>query len=189
MVSAFIVVCSLPLFLVLASKIFDTVTMFSELDKTTPLHVAIPEIRPPHLTPWASIGGCGAGGSGGGSSDGIKWIGNHVGGGLIDVEAMMKLSGGENFVNYSMPLRLSGKPFQNITAAITIPLINFKAAEVQYQSNREPEYRKTGGFGDISFDVSKSFGAVGQFSLMLSLSIPTGQYDIAWNRQDKISCL
>lgn len=178
-VSAFVVICCLPLLWILINKTFDTVRLFSNLNHRSAQNVAIPEIRLPHLSPWASIGGCGAGGSGGGSGDGIKWIGNHVGGGLVDIEAMMKLSGGENFINYSTPLRISGKPFQNITAAITIPVINFKAAEVQYQTNREPEDRKTGGFGDITFDVSKSFGAIGQFSLMLSLSIPTGQYDIA----------
>ncbi len=178
-VSAFVVICCLPLLWILINKTFDTVRLFSNLNHRSAQNVAIPEIRLPHLTPWASIGGCGAGGSGGGSGDGIKWIGNHVGGGLIDVETMMKLRGGENFINYSTQLRISGKPFQNITAAITIPAINFKAAEVQYQTNREPEDRKTGGFGDIRFDASKSFGAIGQFSLMLSFSIPTGQYDIA----------
>lgn len=177
-VSAFIVVCVLPLFWCLAIKTLNSIRLFSKLDINSDNSVAIPEVRLPHLTPWASIGGCGAGGSGGGSGDGIKWIGNHIGGGLIDVETMMKLSGGENFFNFTTPVRISGKPFQNITAAINIPLINFKDAEVQYQTNQEPSDRKTGGLGDISFDVSKAFGSIGQFSLVLSLSIPTGQYDI-----------
>ncbi len=177
-VSAFIVFSSLPLIWIFTNKAFDAVVQFYSLDNSSAHSVAIPELRLPHLTPWASIGGCGAGGSGGGSSDGIKWIGNHIGGGLIDVEAMIKLSGGENFINFSTPVRIGGKPFQNITAAVNIPLVNFKGAEVQYQTNQEPVDRKTGGFGDISFDVSKAFGSIGQFSLMLSLSIPTGQYDI-----------
>ena len=38
-------------------------------------------LTPPFM-PWQSIGGCGAGGSGGGT-DGIKWVGEVVTGGLL----------------------------------------------------------------------------------------------------------
>ena len=50
--------------------------------------------------------------------------------------------------------------------------------EVQYRSNQVPVDRTTGGFGDISFDVSQTIGSGGAASLSLALSIPTGQYDI-----------
>ncbi len=43
----------------------------------------------PVMTPWQSIGGCGAGGSGGGT-DGIKWVGEGVSGGLVQVEVLPK---------------------------------------------------------------------------------------------------
>lgn len=174
----FLAISLTPILLILIRGIKSSISEISKLDNKDGCEMVIPEIRLPHLTPWACIGGCGAGGSGGGSSDGIKWIGNHIGGGLIDVETMMKFNAGENFSGLSIPVRISGKPFQNITAGISIPFISLKHGEVQYQTNQDPNNRITGGFGDLSFDAGKSFGSIGQFSLTLSLSIPTGQYDI-----------
>lgn len=178
-IALFATISLVPLITKIIDESINALCFLSNSEKNTCNTFAVPDIQLPHLTPWASIGGCGAGGSGGGSGDGIKWIGNHVGGGLIDVETMMKFSGGENFSNYGTTVRISGKPFQNITAGISLPLINLKSGEVQYQTNQEPNDRKTGGFGDLSFDVGKSFGSIGQYSFTVSLSIPTGQYDIA----------
>ena len=167
----FAAISLIPLFATILDDAMNALCLFSDSEKSSGDSLVIPGIRLQHLTPWASIGGCGAGGSGGGSGDGIKWIGNHVGGGLIDVETMMKWSGGENFINYGTTVRISGKPFQNITAGISLPQINHKRGEVQYQSNQPPNDRQTGGFGDLSIDITKTFGAIGQFSLALSLSL------------------
>ena len=131
----------------------------------------------PAFTPWASIGGCGAGGSGSLSGDGITWIGNGVSGGLLDVEILPRYSFGQDFRFLTIAPRFSIKPTWTTTLGVSVPFSS-KTAEVQYQSNEEAFDRTTGGLGDVGVDFSKSLGMAGDYSLSLSLSFPTGQYDI-----------
>ena len=128
-------------------------------------------------TPWQSIGGCGAGGSGGGSGDGIKWIGQGVSGGYLEVEAFTKYTVGQNFTGVSFTPHLSIKPTWSTKLGVSIPWMSH-SGEVQYRSNQIPADRTTGGVGDVSIDFSKTIGSGGAASLSASLSIPTGQYDI-----------
>lgn len=130
----------------------------------------------PQLTPWQSVGGCGASGSGGGAT-GIKWIGEGVSGGLINVEVLPRYNFGQNFSFLSIPPRVSFKPTWNMEVGITMPFSS-KIAEVQYRSNQPANTIITGGFGDLSLDFSRIFGSEGQFDLNFSLSFPTGQFDI-----------
>ena len=128
-------------------------------------------------TPWQSIGGCGAGGSGGGSGDGIKWIGQGVSGGYLEVEAFTKYTVGQNFTGVSFTPHLSIKPTWSTKLGVSIPWMSH-SGEVQYRSNQIPADRTTGGVGDVSIDFSKTIGSGGAASLSASLTIPTGQYDI-----------
>ena len=128
-------------------------------------------------TPWQSIGGCGAGGSGGGSGDGIKWIGQGVSGGYLEVEAFTKYTVGQNFTGVTFTPHLSIKPTWSTKLGVSIPWMSH-SGEVQYRSNQIPADRTTGGLGDVSIDFSKTIGSGGAASLSASLSIPTGQYDI-----------
>ena len=128
-------------------------------------------------TPWESIGGCGAGGSGGGSGDGIKWIGQGVSGGYLEAEVFTKYNVGQNFSALTVTPHFSIKPTWDTKVGVSIPFMSHQG-EVQYRSNQSPTDRSTGGFGDISFDFSKTIGSGGAASLSASLSIPTGQYDI-----------
>ncbi|HEX2959616.1 MAG TPA: hypothetical protein VHO70_22460, partial [Chitinispirillaceae bacterium] len=128
------------------------------------------------LTPWSGIGGCGAGGSGSGTADGIKWIGNGVSGGLIDVEILPKINIGQNFRYFTVVPQFSFKPTYTTTADIAIPIVS-KTGVAQIQSNLPENNRTTGGLGDIYFDLSKTLGLTGQYQITLGLSMPTGQYD------------
>ena len=128
-------------------------------------------------TPWQSIGGCGAGGSGGGSGDGIKWIGQGVSGGYLEVEAFTKYTVGQNFTGVTFTPHLSIKPTWSTKLGVSIPWMSH-SGEVQYRSNQIPADRTTGGLGDVSIDFSKTIGSGGAASLSASLLIPTGQYDI-----------
>ena len=128
-------------------------------------------------TPWESIGGCGAGGSGGGAGDGIKWIGQGVSGGYLETEVFTKYSVGQNFSGLTFTPHFSIKPTWSTKLGVSIPFVSHQG-EVQYRSNQAPTDRSTGGLGDISFDFSKTIGSGGAASLSASLSIPTGQYDI-----------
>jgi hypothetical protein len=131
----------------------------------------------PSPTPWSSIGGCGAGGSGGGVADGIQWLGNGVQGGLIDMELLPRYVIRRNFKQTSIAPRLSFKPTWTTMVGLSLPIMS-KSGAVQYQSNVEEVDRTTGGMGDLTIDVSKSIGFAGEYQIQLSLTLPTGQYDI-----------
>jgi hypothetical protein len=129
------------------------------------------------LTPWRCIGGCGAGGSGGGSS-GIKWIGEGASGGEVKIEMLPKLNFGRNFI-YGMTVpRITYNPVYSTEIGISMP-IGFKEAEVQFQTNLEPHTNPNGGRGDLTIDILRRFGASGQYSWQAALTFPTGQYDAA----------
>ena len=135
------------------------------------------QLTTPVTTPWQSIGGCGAGGSGGGSGDGIRWTGNGVSGGLIDVELLTRYNFGQNFKTAMFTSRFSFKPVWTSMIAVTVPFSS-KSGAVQYRSNQPEETRVTGGLGDLSFDYTRTFGAQGTYSLGIGVTVPTGQYDI-----------
>lgn len=129
------------------------------------------------LTPWQAVGGCGAGGSGGGAADGIQWIGQGVTGGRVEFQNIFKLNVGQNFQGFSMSPRFSYKPTWNTTLRITTPFVS-NQAEVQYRSNQSPHNRTTGGLGDISIDGLFNFGPSAEYGLSIGLTLPSAQYDI-----------
>ncbi len=138
----------------------------------------------PEQTPWTSVGGCGAGGSGGGAADGIRWLGLGVSGGLLDVEVLPKYNFGQNFKNLTIAPRFSFKPsnwlpFVNYstTMGVSVPIVS-KSGEVQFRTNQPANDRTTGGLGDVSVDIMRSVGLNVKFDLQLSLAFPTGQYDV-----------
>ena len=53
-----------------------------------------------------------------------------------------------------------------------------KTGDVVLQENQIPSHHTTGGIGDVTLDVSKSIGFSGEYDIELSLTLPTGQYDI-----------
>lgn len=129
------------------------------------------------LTPWEAVGGCGAGGSGGGAGDGIQWVGEGVSGGRVELEVLPRYSVGQNYTDLSIPLRWSFKPTWNMNLGLTLPLVS-KRGEVQYRTNQSPADRTTGGLGDIAVDWSFNLGPSAQYSFSLAQTLPTGQYDI-----------
>ncbi|MFC1585913.1 hypothetical protein ACFL5V_10235 [Fibrobacterota bacterium] len=132
----------------------------------------------PRLTPWASIGGCGAGGSGGTASN-IRWIGKGVSGGLVDLQFLYSKNIGQNFLYDTYLTRLSGKFNWSTDWGITLPVVN-KTGPLQPQTNVDEEAgHMVGGIGDMSFDYTKKFGLEGEYYLQLSLTVPTGQYNIS----------
>jgi len=154
-------------------SVFELVTRCQGTPKK---HEIASEYFSSSLTPWASIGGCGAGGSGGGGG-GAKWIGKGVSGGLLDVQTLYGFTLGQNYVNNQLSTRLSGKPVWHTTLGLSIPIVS-KFGEAQPLNFDEAKNFITGGLGDLSIDYARTLGAAGQWSLGLALSIPTGQYDI-----------
>ncbi|MBN1307519.1 MAG: hypothetical protein JXA18_06355 [Chitinispirillaceae bacterium] len=129
------------------------------------------------LTPWQCVGGCGAGGSGGGSS-GIKWIGEGAAGGRVHIEMLPKLNFGREFVYMTAVPRVAFNPVYTTELGISM-LVGFKEARVQYQTNMPQQTELNGGKGDLTLDVMHSFGSEGQFIWQTALTFPTGEWDAA----------
>jgi hypothetical protein len=100
-----------------------------------------------------------------------------VSGGLLDVQALSNLEIGQTRRNIAVTPRFTIKPGYTSSFSVTVPVLS-KEAQFQPQANFEPQTMVTGGIGDVMLDYSKSFGMSGQYSVMTSLVLPTGQYDI-----------
>ncbi len=136
------------------------------------------------VTPWQCVGGCGAGGAGGTAAD-IKWIGQGVRGGLIDVEVMGSLTLGQSFEYKQVKTRLSMKPTWSMNLGLTIPMVS-KMGTLQPKTNFDDKTETTGGLADIMFDVSKNIGMEGEYSISLNITVPTGQYDVKRGRENEM---
>jgi hypothetical protein len=139
------------------------------------------------VTPWRCIGGCGVGGSGGTGAE-VKWIGTGVSGGLIDAEVMGSSTIGENYRYQQVRTRLSWKPTWTTSLGLTVPVVS-KIGTLQPQTNLDDKTEFTGGLADIIIDFSKNVGMEGQYSVMLNLTMPTGQYDIKRGRENEMQYL
>jgi hypothetical protein len=64
-----------------------------------------------------------------------------------------------------------------MSMGLIVPILS-KSGDVIIATNIEPAYHKTGGIGDITFELTKAFGFTGEYEVKLGLTLPTGQYDI-----------
>jgi hypothetical protein len=129
----------------------------------------------PAPLPWQCIGGCGAGGSGGGSN-GIRWIGEGVSGARVELEVVPKINFGRTFLFTVTEPRLSFRPRWTTELGLSMPF-GMKEMEVQYQTNMDQQLVRNGVRGDLTVDARQTFGDQGQFAAQLSLTFPTGQFD------------
>jgi hypothetical protein len=139
------------------------------------------------FTPWACIGGCGAGGSGNSGGATVKWIGKGVSGGLIDVQSLGGYSLFRDHSVRSLTTRFSYKPTYTSQIGLTVPVYD-KAAVIQPSTLYQRQFEETGGTGDVAFDYTINFGLEGEFACMASIGLPTGQYNIA-RGNDQLSFL
>jgi len=127
-------------------------------------------------TPWACVGGCGAGGSGGAGGATAKWIGRGVSGGLLDIQSMYSSTATKQSISKALELRFSIKPTYTTTLALTVPFAE-KTGSLQTSTVDAPT---TGlinnGFGDLRVDYIGAFGLSGDLSYDFTLSLPTGGY-------------
>jgi|WetSurMetagenome_2_1015567.scaffolds.fasta_scaffold00025_25 hypothetical protein len=131
-------------------------------------------------TPWACVGGCGAGGSGGAGGASVKWIGNGVQGGLIDVQEVLSSTATKKSVVKSLESRISFHPTYTSVLALTIPVLSKNGdmlTEETATSSDETPGIINNGLGDIRIDFQNAFGLSGEFTYNFTLAIPTGIYD------------
>jgi hypothetical protein len=127
-------------------------------------------------TPWACVGGCGAGGSGGAGGVTAKWIGRGVSGGLLDIQGIYSSTATKTTDSKGVELRFSIKPSYTSTLALTVPFFA-KSGSLQQSAAYIPT---TGlinnGLSDIRVDYIGTFGLSGDLSYDFTLSLPTGSY-------------
>jgi hypothetical protein len=134
-------------------------------------------IAPYSFTPWAAIGGCGAGGGAKGGAA-IEWMGQGVSGGYVDIELMPsftstpKMPGGSIVESQSVAIPFTVySHLSNYTIGLILPFQSIT-------SSMAPGAISTTGLGDITLSISKPLGVENQYTLTSSFALPTGRYDI-----------
>ena len=139
------------------------------------LTLAAPPPRDLFLASWATVGGCGAGGSSASApGGGIQWVGRHVTGGLVDAQALttQTFAHGNQFT--AVATRLGTGLTQRLGLALNVPVL-YKVGDVTVLGATKTA--RLSGFGDLSLELSYKLGAVGSHQVMLIGSAPTGSHD------------
>jgi hypothetical protein len=135
------------------------------------------------MTPWAAVGGCGAGAGGGGGGGGsggaqLKWIGQGVSGTLFDCEVIS----GIGVQSDSSIIEGSGKNDGRLRIRTTSMLVSLyyhppKILDIKLAMPflfKQGKDVSIGPFGDLSLDLTRKWGVVGNISTAVTLIFPTG---------------
>ena len=126
----------------------------------------------PALASWQTVGGCGAGASTG-TGGGVKWIGRHVKGGLLNLECQasyIDMPYGYNFIGNTM---MSGALSDRSSLAVSVPYL-YKYMRDPYAVNVDLANK---GPGDVSASVTHKLGATRNWLVSASVGVPTGVHD------------
>lgn len=127
----------------------------------------------PLLASWETVGGCGAGSTGGAGT--VKWIGHSTTGGLFQNVTQLNyihLTGGYNLV---LTDQISRDLSDQWTVGVLVPVI-YKRFN-NYMNLQEPVDIANSGFGDVNLLGTFRFGPINATSLTASLGLPTGTHD------------
>jgi hypothetical protein len=136
----------------------------------------------PLLASWETVGGCGAGSTGGAGS--VKWIGRSTTGGLFqDVTQFnyIHLDSGANYVLSTQVTRDLGEQW---VVGVFVPFV-YKRYN-NYMNLDPPTDISNAGLGDINLLGTFRFGPINATSLTLSLGLPTGTHDATY-RMDPLT--
>jgi len=129
----------------------------------------------PPLASWGNIGGCGAGGGSASTpGGGIKWVGRNVTGGLLDVQCMSSETEAHGNWFSTVATRLGTSPASRWGAALYVPIL-YKVGDVSVLG--QGKTARIAGFGDVSLEASRKFGATETHMVSLIGSTPTGSHD------------
>ena len=137
------------------------------------LAVRLPVAAP--LASWATVGGCGAGGSSAsGPGGGIQWVGRNVRGGLVDTQVLTTQTFAHGNLFTAVATRLGTALTPRLGLALNVPVL-YKVGEVTVLGSTRTA--RLSGFGDLSLELSYKLDAIGTHQLMLIGSAPTGSHD------------
>ena len=126
----------------------------------------------PALASWQTVGGCGAGASSG-TGGGVKWVGRHVKGGLLNLECQasyIDMPYGYNFIGNTM---MSGALSDRWSLAVSVPYL-YKYMNDPYALGVDLANK---GPGDVSASISHFMGATRNWLVSASVGIPTGVHN------------
>jgi len=126
----------------------------------------------PLLASWETIGGCGAGGTGG--SVGVKWIGHNTTGGLFHSQLMLDYLSFPNGYNVTALAQIDRDidQKQKWNVGVVVPVL------YKYYSNylqiRPPVAISNSGLGDINAYLTRRLGPINATAITASIGFPTG---------------
>jgi len=137
------------------------------------------------LTPWKSVGGCGASSGSTASDMQIKWLGQGITGALIDMEVGFSQS--QSFDTTGVAFPYVGAGGVRISTSAMLTSLTWHPG-VYHLKLTIPLVLKTafldninyviGALGDLSLDVNRKWGQAGAFGTALAFTFPTGRSDI-----------
>jgi hypothetical protein len=129
----------------------------------------------PLLASWETVGGCGAGGTGGAGAT-VKWIGRNTSGGLFQWMTQgnyIHFADGYNFIVSSQITRDLG---QKWNVGFSVPYL--------YKFYRDylglPTDISNSGVGDIQLLLTRKLGRINDTSVTAAIGFPTGTYDATY---------
>lgn len=134
----------------------------------------------PLLASWETIGGCGAGGTGGVGT--VKWIGRNTTGGLfqnITQANYIPFADGYNLVLSNLTTRDINDRW---SVAVQVPFVHKRYNNYL----RLPLDISNTGLGDVNFMGTYKFGEIRDTALTAALGVPTGTHDATY-KQDLLT--
>jgi hypothetical protein len=124
----------------------------------------------PLLSSWETVGGCGAGSTGG--TGVVKWIGRNTTGGLFQSITQFNYIHFDNGYNLVATEQLSRDINEHWNVGVLVPWI-YKFYDNPYGLSPAVDISNA-GFGDINLLGTFRFGAINENSLTLGIGLPTG---------------
>jgi hypothetical protein len=129
----------------------------------------------PLLASWETVGGCGAGGTGGAGAS-VKWIGRNTSGGLFQWMTQGNYIHFADGYNYIISSQITRDLGQKWNVGFSVPYL--------YKYYRDylalPTDISNSGLGDVQLLVTRKLGRINSTSVTAAIGFPTGKYDATY---------
>jgi hypothetical protein len=126
----------------------------------------------PLLASWETIGGCGAGGTGG-AGVGVKWIGRNTSGGLFQMITQANYIRLTNAYNYIVTTQVTRDLGGKWNGGVLVPVLYKRYNDYAGL----PTDISNSGLGDVNLLLTRRFGRINSTAVTASLGLPTGTHD------------
>jgi hypothetical protein len=126
----------------------------------------------PLLASWETVGGCGAGGTGG-AGVGVKWIGRNTTGGLFQMITQANYIHFDNAYNLIVSTQLMRDLGSKWSFGVFVPFVHKRYNDYLGL----PVDISNSGIGDVNVLLTRRFGRINATSVTASLGVPSGTHD------------